>query len=38
MLALAEGSLSESAAWLRPRLRLAAGGAAHEPRKDYARR
>ena len=39
MLALAEGSLDEAgfADWLRPRLRLAAGDAVHEPRKHYGR-
>ena len=38
-LALAEGSLDEAgfADWLRPRLRLAAGDAVHEPRKRYGR-
>ena len=38
-LALAEGSLDEAAFadWLRPRLRLAAGDAVHEPRKRYGR-
>ena len=38
-LALAEGSLDEAgfADWLRPRLRLAAGDAVHEPRKHYGR-
>lgn len=37
MLALAEGKLAERdfAAWLRERLRLAARGEAHEPRKPY---
>jgi len=36
-LALAEGKLAERdfAAWLRPRLRLAARGEAHEPRRKY---
>ena len=38
-LSLAEGSLDEAgfADWLRPRLRLAAGDALHEPRKRYPR-
>jgi death-on-curing protein len=38
-LSLAEGSLSEAefADWLRPRLRLASGGAVHEPRRRYRR-
>jgi death-on-curing protein len=37
MLALAEGKLAERdfAAWLRERLRLAAPGGAHQPRKPY---
>ncbi len=37
MLALAEGKLAEAdfAAWLRERLRFAAPGKAHEPRKPY---
>ena len=39
MLSLAEGSLSEAgfADWLRPRLRLAAGDAVHEPKQRYGR-
>ena len=38
-LSLAEGSLSEAgfADWLRPRLRLAAGDAVHEPKRRYGR-
>ena len=38
-LALAEGSLDEAgfAEWLRPRLRIAAGDAVHEPKKRYGR-
>jgi len=38
-LALAEGGLSEAdfAAWLRPRLKLAAGVSVNEPRARYAR-
>jgi death-on-curing protein len=40
ILALAEGKVAESdfAAWLRERLRLAARGEAHEPRKRYRTR
>jgi death-on-curing protein len=39
MLKLAEGALDETefADWLRPRLRLAAGDAVHEPRRRYRR-